>query len=124
MEEKPESEIWTERFLRFLSEEREASVHTLRNYGMDIRAFLSYLRAIRPGDPDLRKVDALTIRAFLSHLHEKNARVSIARRLAALRSFFRFLHREGYSENEAILVPAPRAEKKLPVYLSVEEMER
>jgi integrase/recombinase XerC len=117
-------EEWATAFFEYLRSERDASEHTLRNYGMDIQSFLSYLRSLG-GEVDLRNVSAVQIRAYLSHLHGQQAKVSIARRMAAIRSFFRFLYRRGFLEkDEAARVPVPKTEKKLPNYLSVEEASR
>jgi integrase/recombinase XerC len=106
-------------FLAYLENEREASPHTVRNYGLDIRAFLVYLKELKGGAPRLEAVTALDFRAYLSSLHGKKAKVSIARRLAALRSFYQFLYRHGYIErDDSVLVPIPKADKKLPTTLS------
>src|SRR4029079_6004536 len=73
--------------------------------------------------PALAAVDHITIREWLSTLHTaQKKKASIARKLAALRTFFQFLVREGVLEvNPAKLVATPRLEKKLPVHLSIEE---
>jgi integrase/recombinase XerC len=111
-------------FLNYLRDERSASPHTLRNYGMDLRAFLAFLGIRQGRAPDLRKVSVPDFRAFLSELHGKHAKGSIARRLAALRSLFRYLYRKGHiSRDDSVLVPMPKVDKKLPVTLSVSEME-
>jgi integrase/recombinase XerC len=106
-------------FLRYLAEERNASPHTLRNYGLDLTAFFAYLRELRGGVTDPGSVSALDFRAYISSLHGKKAKGSIARRLAALRSFYRYLHRRGHIErDDSVLVPIPKVDKKLPVTLS------
>jgi len=123
--EKTADETLADEFLGFLAVEREASPHTLRNYGLDIRAFLKYYREAKGPGASLAGVDALTLRAYLSNLHENHARTSIARHLASLRSFFRYLRVKGIvNHDEAALIPLPKAEKRLPVYLSVAEVER
>lgn len=122
---KTADETLADEFLGFLAVEREASPHTLRNYGLDIGAFLKYLREAKGPGASLANVDALTLRAYLSNLHENHARTSIARHLASLRSFFRYLRVKGVvSHDEAALIPLPKTEKRLPVYLSVAEVER
>ena len=82
-----------EAYLGHLKGERDASVHTLRNYRVDLTQFLAYLRE-RAADhvaPSPAAVDQLAIRGFVARLHgEKLARTSVARKLAALRSFFRY----------------------------------
>ncbi len=112
-------------FLDYLKLERDASPHTLRNYGLDIAAFLKYLNEAKGAGYPLSAVDSLTLRAYLSSLHEGHARSSISRHLAALRSFFRYLRLRGLvSQDEAALIPLPKTEKRLPIYLSVAEVER
>lgn len=111
-------------FLDYLSAEREASPHTLRNYRMDLEAFFAYLRSLKGEGFDLGKVAALDFRAYISSLHGEKAKVSIARRLAALRSFYRFLYRKGHIQrDDSLLVPIPKADKKLPVTLSEAQVE-
>jgi integrase/recombinase XerC len=112
-------------YLGYLKGERDASAHTLRNYGVDLAQFLAYLRE-RPGggtDPRPASVDELAVRGFLARLHgEQLARSSVARKLATLRSFFRFLCRQGVlSANPAALVRAPRLPVRTTPHLSVDE---
>jgi integrase/recombinase XerC len=114
-----------ESFLGYLRAERDASDHTLRNYRVDLSQFLGYLRE-RPGgpvEPTPASVDELAIRGFLAWLHgDKLARSSVARKLAALRSFFRFLCRQGIlTVNPAELVRAPRLPIRTTPHLSVDE---
>lgn len=114
-----------EAYLEHLRGERDASSHTLRNYRVDLAQFLAYLGE-RPGgrpDPDPATVDELAVRGFLARLHGKTlARSSVARKLAALRSFFRFLCRRGVlSANPAELVHAPRLPFRTTPHLSVDE---
>jgi integrase/recombinase XerC len=115
-------------FLEHLRYERNVSEHTLRNYAIDLGQFLDHLAPADPltgerREPDVRQVDHLTIREWLSELHDaQKKKSSIARKLAALRTFFQFLIREGVVElNPAKLVSTPRLEKKLPNHLSVED---
>ena len=115
-------------FLKHLRYERNVSSHTLRNYQIDLEQFLSYLtrpagKGTKTDLPDLKEIDHLTIREWLGSLHsQQKKKSSIARKLAALRTFFQFLVREGLLElNPAKLVSTPRQEKKLPKHLSVEE---
>lgn len=116
-----DSRDWLERFLRYMEEDKGASPHTVRNYRIDLESFLAYLSEAGRG---LDGADALVLRAYLSHLYGKNAKVSISRRLSAIRSFFRYLHREGRTErDESQDVPLPKAEKKLPAFLSPSEAE-
>src|SRR5919199_5692451 len=118
-------------FLEHLRYERNVSEHTLRNYAIDLSQFLDYLAPADPRtgerrEPDVRDIDHITIREWLSELHDaQKKKSSIARKLAALRTFFQFLIREGAVEaNPAKLVSTPRLEKKLPNHLSVEDAVR
>ena len=114
-----------EDFLRHLQDEKNASVHTIRNYRIDLVSFLTYFRTARGPDFDLKALTPLDLRAFLSSLYGKSAKTSIARRLAALRSFYRYLYRKGLVTSDIdARVPSPRAEKRLPRHLSLSEVER
>src|SRR3989338_6020157 len=87
-----ELERYIERFLRYLEAERNASVHTRFNYGWDLRQFSAFVK-----DTPLASVDHLFLRKFLAKLHEHQyAKRTLARKLASLRSFYRYLTREGY----------------------------
>lgn len=112
------------RFLDYLRHERNASAHTLRNYQSDLEQFGTFLRQIPDGAPEIEAVDHLHIRAFLGELYaRRNRPASIARRLAAMRSFFRFLAREGIvKSNPARLASSPKLPKNLPAVPSVEKM--
>jgi integrase/recombinase XerC len=115
-------------FFEHLRYERNVSEHTLRNYMSDLMQFYDYLApadaqtGARP-EINVRQIDHITIREWLSSLHAaQKKKTSVARKLAALRTFFQFLVREGIVElNPAKLVSTPRLEKKLPVHLSVED---
>jgi len=117
-------------FLDHLRYERNVSAHTLRNYESDLQQFLDHLnppdekaKGKKRAAPNVREIDHITIREWLAMLHtDHKKKSSIARKLAALRTFFQFLVREGIVEaNPAKLVATPRKEKKLPVHLSVED---
>lgn len=117
-----------EQFLEHLRYERNVSAHTLRNYASDLEQFVDHIAPPDPKSrarkfPELKNVDHLTIREWLAELHSaQKKKASIARKLAALRTFFQFLVREGLLEsNPAKLVSTPRQEKKLPKHLSIEE---
>lgn len=116
-------DVAVEQFLRSLAVERGASPHTLRSYRTDLTDCAAFLAAGRLGT--LVGADARTLRAYLAALHERGlARTSIARRLAALRSFFRFLMRRGRaSANPAREVTTPKLPRKLPAYLPIDESE-
>ncbi len=115
-------------FLEHLRYERNVSEHTLRNYSIDLGQFLDH---IAPADVntglrrnvDIKELDHITIREWMSALHSENKKKSsIARKLASLRTFFQFLVREEKLElNPAKLVATPRIERKLPSHLSMED---
>ena len=118
-------------FFEHLRYERNVSEHTLRNYAIDLGQFLEHLAPAEPAtgvrrEVNVRDIDHITIREWLSELHAaQKKKTSIARKLAALRTFFQFLMREGVVElNPAKLVSTPRLEKKLPNHLSVEDAVR
>jgi integrase/recombinase XerC len=115
-----------EEYLGYLQAERDASAHTLRNYRVDLTQFLAYLRE-RSGVgrvPAPAGVDHLAIRGFLARLHgARLAKTSVARKLAALRSLFRFLCREGrLAANPAELVQSPRLPARTARHLTVDEV--
>ncbi len=115
-----------EEFLIYLKAERDASPHTLRNYRVDLEQFLAYLqdRGGEGSSPSPSAVDHLVIRGFLARLHgARLAKASVARKLATLRSFFRFLCRQGrLSANPAKLVQGPRLPVRMTPHLSVDEV--
>lgn len=119
---------YIERFANHLKYERNVSEHTLRNYLSDLEQFYDYLcppdSAGRRPEIDIRRIDHITIREYLSKLYrERKKKTSIARKLATLRTFFKFLCREQVVEmNPARLVASPRLEKKLPKVLSVDDV--
>ena len=116
----PEIRKGIARFLDHLRAERNASAHTLRAYSSELRRFGEYL------GPEVRwrDVDHVFIRGFLSHLHGLGlSKVSVARALAALRSMYKWLAREGLvQQNPGKLVATPKLPKKLPRVPTLEEM--
>lgn len=106
-------------FLRSLGE-RNASRNTVLAYTKDLRSFIEYVN----GETGWANIDHVRIRGFLSHLYERGlSKTSVARTLAALRSLYRWLAREGIVEqNPAALVSTPRLPKKLPRVPTIEEM--
>jgi len=109
-------------FVRHLEVEKNASVHTVRNYRSDLAQFIGYVvRHDRPRD--WSQVDPHQIRAYLADLYRcGDKKSSIARKLASLRSLFRFLAREGRVENNpAKMVATPKLGRALPVVLTVDD---
>jgi len=105
-------------FLRHLRE-RNASVHTIKAYSGDLANFAAYT-----GSRAWKQIDHIVIRGFLSQLYEKGlSKTSVARSLAAVRSLYRWLGREGVVEqNPAKLVATPKRPLKLPRVPTIEEM--
>ena len=97
------------------------SPHTLRNYRLDLTQFLEFCAEHREG-LSLAQVTYQDLRAFLATALKKNRKTTVARKLSALRTFFKYLQRLGVvSQNPAKLAPSPKLEKVLPHYLSVDE---
>jgi len=109
-------------FIQYLSLEKNASPHTCRNYSRDLDEFENFLEGAKVGDGEIAKVDRMTIRMYLSFLHRKNKKSSIARKLSTLRSFFKYLVKEQIvTLNPAKSVATPKVEKPLPAALTVDE---
>jgi integrase/recombinase XerC len=116
-----------QRFLDYLRAERNASELTLKSYGEDLAALAEYLADTRGGEPPgADEVTVLDLRGYVGALHEAGyAPSTISRRLASLRSFFKFGQREGWVEtNPAKPLRNPRPGRKLPHFLSPEEIGR
>jgi integrase/recombinase XerC len=115
-----------ERYLFHLRNERNASPHTLRNYESDLEQFVAYLSPPGAELPALAGLDHHLIREYVGWLYDQQlGRASIARKLATLRSFFRFCVREGrMKSNPARLVPTPKLPRRLPEVPGTEEMNR
>lgn len=108
-------------FLEYLGVERGASPHTLRSYATDLTEFTAFLTAEKIDG--LAGADTRAVRAFLAHLHRRRlSKATIARKLAAVRSCFRFLARRGALEiNPARQVRSPRLGRRLPSVLPKDE---
>jgi len=113
---------WIDNFLQHLNTERCLSPHTFNNYQRDLRTIVAYCDSV--GVTDWLSLDAKHVRAWLASRHRQGiGGRSLARALSALRSFLRFLIREGYlQKNVAQGVQAPKAPRKLPEPLDVDEM--
>jgi integrase/recombinase XerC len=112
------------RFDKHLAVERNVSEHTRRAYRQDLEAFRHFLcEDLKwPEKGMLGRIDHLVLRRYLAALHKQNRKSTIGRKLAALRTFFRYLVREGVLKvNPGELVATPKQEKYLPRTLSVDE---
>lgn len=119
-----EARQWLERFERHLSTERRLSPHTLSAYGHDLAALAQWCD--QQGLANWAALDHQHVRMFAARSHARGLKGrSIQRRLAAVRAFFAFLQREGaLRRNPALDVPSPKAAKRLPHTLDVDQMAR
>ncbi|MFC1510071.1 tyrosine recombinase XerC [Candidatus Omnitrophota bacterium] len=109
---------YIDKFVTYLEVERNYSPHTILNYAHDLNEFVEFC-----GDTELGAITVLTMRKFLAQMrgHRLSSR-SISRKLSAIRSFFKFLQREGLVEtNPTLLLSSPKLEKALPKFLSEQE---
>ncbi len=112
---------YLEDFLQYLRVERQMSPHTLRSYALDISQFLGFLQESRE-DVVLGEVSYPDLRAFLAHSLKGRRKSTVARKLSALRTFFKYLQRQGVvTVNQAKLAPSPKLEQTLPHFLTVDE---
>ena len=113
-----------QQYLSYLRSVRNASPNTLRSYETDLSQFVEFLTPPETETPPLRDVTHLMIREFLGHLHDRKLqKSSIARKVAAIRSFFKFEVREGkVLQNPARLVATPKLPRRIPSVLSAEDM--
>ena len=125
-EEVSEFDRLAEGFLAMLANERGASEHTVRAYAREVRSFAAYLAETMGKNARVGKVEHLHIRAYLGVLYERGlTKASAARALAAVRSWFKWLAKEGkVKQNPALLVSTPKLPKHLPRVPSVEEVNR
>ncbi len=121
---KPQPVLLAEQFLAMLTHERAASPHTLRAYQREIGNFTAYLIEQRGTNVQMHSIDHLQIRGYLGELYERGlAKASVARSLAAVRSWFQWMARAGHvTSNPAALVATPKLPKHLPRVPSIEQM--
>ncbi|MFA5199733.1 MAG: tyrosine recombinase XerC [Candidatus Omnitrophota bacterium] len=107
------------KFVRYMEIEKNYSPHTITNYKIDLSGFNKFAAGCQ-----LEHIDYLLLRKYLAVLKEKNfGNRTVGRKLSALRSFFRFLTREGYIKiNPILMLSSPKLEKHLPSYMSEEEV--
>ncbi len=112
---------FVQKFLDYLRVERDASAHTLRNYTKDLALLKQSI-----GEKTWEQTDLLSLRKFVADQRSAGlSKVTIARRVASIRSFFRFLNRDGYIPiNPALGLTRPKQDRHLPKFLSVEEAAR
>src|SRR3989338_8614415 len=112
---------YIDKFMNYLKIEKNVSRHTITNYAIDLKAFSAFL-----GEKDISAVDHLVLRRFLAEMRSKNySKRTIARKLASLRSFFKFLFREGYIKTNPITaIATPKLDRNLPVFLDVGKVAR
>ena len=120
-----------EQFIEYLRNQKRYSLHTIRNYQIDLRQFSEFvaLREARSegenSDPGIGMIDSQVIRTYLGSLYGRFRRSTIARKLSAVRSFFLFLERKGLTKwNPAADIATPKLEKYMPTYLLVDEVFR
>lgn len=110
-----------ESFESFLTHERRASASTVRTYGRDLRALASFAEEMEL-PADARRLDIAVLRAFLGRLFDENGPSTLARKVSAIRSFYRFLVQRGVMEkNPAATLKPPKVRKPLPRFLTVED---
>lgn len=110
---------YIDKFKTYLTIEKNASPHTITNYISDLEDFASQI-----SDKKIEDIDYLALRKYLAELKLRNlSKKTTARKLSALRTFFKFLYRDGYIKtNPATSVATPKLDKKLPIFLDEEKV--
>jgi len=119
-------ERYRKEFARYLSVEKNASRHTIENYLRDITQMEDFFKekvfCLDGGEVDTGKIDENAIRQFLGYIYKDHKKVSVARKLASIKAFFKFLVKKGFlQKNPAELISYPKIEKYLPTVLTVDE---
>lgn len=119
---------YIDKFINYLKIEKNASEHTIVNYSIDLRDFAAFSGGAGSsrGETSVESVNYLFLRKYLARMKEKNySKRTVARKLAVLRSFFKFLYREGYIKtNPSSGIYTPKLDKKLPIFLDTNEVSR
>jgi tyrosine recombinase XerC len=110
---------YIDKFIDYLEIEKNYSPHTILNYRIDLDEFIKFSE-----DIPVQKVTYIHFRKYLAQLRNKHHKPrTLARKLSSLRSFFKFLHREGFiTDNPALLLVTPKLDKILPKFLTEDEM--
>jgi len=113
-----------DRYMNYLEVERNASPYTVRNYTSDLLGFFSFLKTKRIDS--LKEVDKHMLRDYLSYLMEQGfVKASVARKLSAIRSFYRYLLREEIIATSPLATTSsPKLDRRLPEFLTIDEMKR
>ena len=114
-------------YLDALATQRGFSQNTCRAYEKDLDEFFEFIKkdARQPRVDLIKQVDPLGIRAYLGYLHKNNKKSTIARKLSAIRTFFKFLVKQGIIEtNPTETIQTPKQDKAIPAYLAVDDMFR
>lgn len=121
-------------FIESLATEKGYSENTCRGYRNDLEEFLFYLsdseiagtrRSKNPDVIGVDRADGISIRGYLAYLHKRNKKTTIARKLSALRSYFKYLVKQGLmDDNPAEAIRTPKQDQTIPAYLPVDEMFR
>ena len=114
-------DLQIEAFAQYLADERRSSKRTVETYVRDLRGFRQFVTA-QGLTPDARQLDIVALRRFLSSLFQRHQKSTLARKVSALRSFFRFLLRRGMIEaNPAAGLRSPKVPKSLPRFMTVDQ---
>lgn len=115
-----------DRFLRYLRVERNSAELTIKSYREDLVALTEFLQDTHGRLPEAMEITPLDLRTYVAAMHEAGyAKTSVSRRLASLRSFFRFAQREGLANNNpAKPLRNPRPDRKLPHFLTTDEISK
>jgi len=125
----PSLEVLISSYIKSLSFEKEYSENTVRAYEQDLGDFLDFLTETGVSKADeiipAKDISAQMVRAYLGVLHKKNKKTSISRKIASIRSFFKFLVQRGHIHNNPCdLIVSPKQDRVLPAYLTIDDIFR